>query len=200
MAHLLPVGGDAPQLGRVNAGIARAVAQRLGDRAEIGLGGEAGHRIDRAIDRIRACLDGGEHACGADATGVVRVKVQWQADFLFQGPHQDAGRMRLAQPAHVLDAQDMGAHGLELGRKLQVITQVVLGFLRIREVAGIAEGRLAQSSAAPDRLDSDLHVLGPVQAVEDPEDIDTGLSGLLDKVAHDIVRIVGVAHRVGRAE
>ena len=143
-AHLLPVRRDHAQVRGIDAGVARAVAQRLDDRAEVRLRGEAAHGIHRAIDGIRAGVDGGEHACRGDAAGVVRVEVHRQADLLLQRLHQRVCGARPAQARHVLDAEDVRARRLQLARHLQVVVERVLLLVRVAQVAGVADGRLAQ--------------------------------------------------------
>ena len=99
------------QLVRVEQRIARTESQRLDDGAQIGLGGETRKRVDGAVDRIGARLDGGEHARGRNAAGVMRVEMNGQPDFLLERCDQRGGRARLAQSRHILDGDHVRAHG-----------------------------------------------------------------------------------------
>ena len=78
----------------IDAGIARAEAQRLDDGSEVRLRRQAAHRIDRAIDGVGARIDRREHARRRDAARVVRVEVHRQADLVLQRLHQRVGGAR----------------------------------------------------------------------------------------------------------
>ena len=98
-------------------GVARTVAQRFDDRAQIRLRSEAAHRIHRAVDGVGARIDRREHARRSDAARVVRVEMDRQADLFLQRLDQRERRARLAQPGHVLDAEDVRAGRLQLARE-----------------------------------------------------------------------------------
>jgi hypothetical protein len=72
--HGFPIPRDLRDRIRIETRVARAVAQRRGDRAEIGLRGQAAHRIDRGVDGIDAGFDRGEHARAAVAARIVGVE------------------------------------------------------------------------------------------------------------------------------
>ena len=91
------------------------------------------------------------------------MKVHRQTDFILQRLDQCVGRRRQAQAGHVLDADDVRTGRLETVRQLQVVLQVVLGVLRIVQVAGVAQRRLAQLVGLEHRVDGDAHVLEPVE-------------------------------------
>ena len=58
----------------------------------------------------------------------------------------------------------------------------------------------ASLPASHHRVDRDAHVLDPVEAVEDAEEVHAGLGRAADEIADDIVGIVGVADAVGAAQ
>ena len=90
--------------------VSRSVcAQRLDDRAEAGLRGAARQGVHRRVDRVDPGRGGGEDARGGDAAGVVGVEVDRQADLLLQRLDQREGGGGLAEPRHVLDAEDVRA-------------------------------------------------------------------------------------------
>ena len=109
-----------------------------------------------------------------DAGGVVGVEVDRQADLLAERRDQLPRRRRLEQPGHVLDAEDVGARRLELLGEADVVFQVVLRAARIEDVAGVADGALAELAGVAHRVHRDAHVLDPVEAVEDAEEVDAG--------------------------
>ena len=125
-AHLLPVGGDRHHRVRIDPGVAGRVAQRGGDGAEARLRGEPAHRIHRGIDRVDAGVHRSQHARGGGTAGVVGVEVDGDADLLPERRHQGARGGGLAQPRHVLDAEDVRAGGLELLGQRDVVAEVVL--------------------------------------------------------------------------
>ena len=77
-----------------------------------------------------------------------------------------------------------------------VVGEVVLVARRVGEVARVADGRLEEHPRLEHRVHRDAHVLDPVEAVEDPEEVDAGVGRLGHEVAHHVVRVVGVADRV----
>ena len=107
---------------------------------------------------------------------------------------------RLAEPGHVLDAEDVRAGGLQLAAHLEVVVERVLGFVGRGQVARVADGRFAQLAGLEHGVDGDAHVLHPVERVEHAEHVDAGGRGLLHEGAHHVVRVVGVAHGVRRAQ
>ena len=113
-----------------------------------------------------------QDAGGLAAADVVGVEVDRQADLLAQGLDQPLGRVRLAEPGHVLDGDQVGPALLQLLRHRDVVLQVVLGPGGVEDVAGVADGRLAEGAGLADGLEGDLHVRDPVQRVEDAEQVD----------------------------
>src|SRR6185369_5710940 len=135
--------------------------------AEIRLRGESAHRVERAVDRIGARVDGGQDAGAGDATRIVRVEVDGKPDLASQRLHQRARRARPAYPRHVLDAEDLRAGLLELTRQIYVVAQVPFRARRIEQIASAALRRLAQRPGAAHGVDGDAHVVDAVQRVED---------------------------------
>ena len=113
---------------------------------------------------------------------------------------QDAGGRGLEQPGHVLDAQDVAAGGLQLLGEADIVAERILGAVGVEDVAGVADRTLGELAGLAHGVDRDPHVLDPVQAVEDAEQVHAGIGRLLDEVADDIVGVVGVADAVGAAQ
>ncbi len=57
-----------------------------------------------------------------------------------------------------------------------IVLQVVLRARRIEDVAGVADRRFAELVLFGHGIHRDAHVLDPVQAVEDAEEIDAALA------------------------
>jgi hypothetical protein len=104
---------------------------------------------------------------------------------------------RLQQACHVLDAKDMGAGSFQFLRQIDVVFQIIFRTRTVEHVAGVAEHALAEFSGFLDRIHGNAHVLNPVQAVKDAEEIHAVFGRLVDEELDHIVRIVGVANPVG---
>ena len=87
----------------------------------------------------------------------------------------------------------------ELLGEVDVVLERVLRLFRVGDVAGVADGALHHPVRGPDRVDPELEVIDVVQRVEHAEHVDARESSLLDKRVDDVIRVGGVAHRVGAA-
>ena len=106
----------------------------------------------------------------------------------------------LSRPAMSLMPRMWHAGLLQLLGEADIVVQRVLGAVGIEDVAGVADRALAELAVVAHGVDRDAHVLDPVQAVEDAEQVHAGVGGLLDEVADDVVGVVGVADAVGAAQ
>ena len=153
-AHGFPIVRDFTDGGDVEAGVAVVALQRLDHGADGGLAGVARKRVHRAIDGVDARLGGGEDRGRGDACRVVGVEVDGEAGFFLQRLHQRAGGGGFDEAAHVLEAQDMGAGFLKVFRHFDVVLQVVLGAVRVVDVAGVADRPFEESCRCPGRRPS----------------------------------------------
>ncbi len=197
LAHVLPVVGERLQLLVGEPGVARVAAQRGDQRVQRGLAGEPGHRRQRAVHDVHAVIDRLEVGGDAVARGVVGVEVDGQLYRLAQPIEQHPRGAWPEQAGHVLDAEEVRAHVLDAARQVGVVVEVVLGALLVRDVARVAHGHLGDLSGLPDAADADLHRLEVVERVEDPEDVEACLRRLVDEGLDQVVRVAGVADRVG---
>ena len=94
----------------------------------------------------------------------------------------------------------MAAHCFQLLCLAYIIIQRIFLFVRVQNVAGIADRALNDFPRFQCLLNRHLHVFQPVQAVEDTEHIYAALCGNADKFLNHVVRIVCVANRVGGAQ
>ena len=196
-AHDFPVPRQRLENVEAQARILRGAGQRGHQGAQVRLRGQPAHRVDGAVDRVGAGVDGGQHAGRGDAAGVVGVEVDRQPHLVTQRGDQRAGGQRPAHPGHVLDAQDLGAGLLELPREVDVVPQMPLRPRRIEQIARVAHRGFAERPGLAHGVDGHAHVLHAVHRVEDPEQVDAGLRGLGDEVLHDVVGVAAVADRVG---
>ena len=98
------------------------------------------------------------------------------------------------QSGHILDADRIGAHLLEL----LCVLGVVLG--GVDRSGGVANRRLNVTFLFLGRVDSGLEVSGIVERVEDTQDVDAVGYRLLDKVLDDVVGVMTVAEDILSAE
>ena len=105
----LPIARQRLQASRRDATIPLGMLQRCDDRPHARLRGQPTHRVERSIHRIHPSLNRRQHAGHCCSTGIVRMKVNRQAHFFFQRPHQRLGRLRPADPGHVFDTDDVRA-------------------------------------------------------------------------------------------
>ena len=82
-------------------------------RVEIDLRGSSRKRGHRGIGNVEIGFRRFEDRRRLNARRVVRVEVDRNADFLLERFDELLGRVRFAQPGHVLDGQDVGAHFLQ---------------------------------------------------------------------------------------
>ena len=87
----------------------------------------------------------------------------------------------------------------EFGGQLGVIFEIVFRARRIEDVARIADRRLAEFVLLTHGVHRHPHVLHPVQAVEDTEQVDAAGGCLTDIILHHVVGVVLVSHAVGAA-
>ncbi len=128
------------------------------------------------------------------------MEVDGDGQFFLQRLDQHGGGGGFQEARHVLEPEDMSARGLQLLGHRDIVFQVIFRPGGVEHVAGIADRRLADLVGVDDRVHGDAHVFDPVERVEDAEDVDAGLGRLRDKGLHDVVGVVGIAHRVRGAE
>jgi len=127
------------------------------------LRGQAAYRSHREIDGIDAGAHGGEHGCCPDAAGIVRMKMNRQADFLFERGDEFIDRRRPTHTGHVLDANNMRACLLEFARHANVVGEIVFVRRRRQQITGIANRCFTELARLEHGVECYAHVLDPVQ-------------------------------------
>ena len=117
-----------------------------------------------------------------------------RADRLDERRHE----LRLHEPRHVLDTDDVRARRLDARRELLVVVERVDG--RLAEVARVADADLGDLVRLAHGVDAVLHAVELVEAVEDPEDVHAVLGREVAELLDDVVRVGCVADRVGAAD
>ena len=194
LGHAAEVGSGLHQLGHIQAGVTAGALQGGHHGLGGGLGGAVCQGGQSAVHNVHAGL--GSHQVGhvAGAGGVVGVQVDGHADVLLQLLHQGVRVIGQQQVRHVLDADGVGAHLLQLHGQLDEVVLAVHGAL------GVADGSLHHAAVLLDELHGSFHVAGVVQSVENTHHIDAVFDGLLAEGLHHVVGIVPVAQDVLAAE
>ena len=197
---MFPIGGQLADGSDIKARVAFGVAQGFDDGSEAGLRSATRKCIHRNIHGIDTRIAGSQNRARRRTRGVMGVEMDRQPDLLLEGLDQNLGRRRFHQARHVLQAQHMGPRRLQLLAAGDVVFQVILGAVRVQNIAGIADGAFQNLVGLQHRIHRDAHVFHPVQAVKHPEHIDARDRGLFDKALHHIVRVGGVAHAIRAAQ
>ena len=138
------------------------MCQRRRNRTQIGLRCQAAHGIHGTIDGIATGVDRCQHAGRTHAAGVMRMKMNRQADLIFQRPDQCTCCSRLAHACHIFDADDIHTRTLEFFCHRHVIRQTVFRTRRIERIARIANRAFAQRTSFTHRINGDPHIFDPV--------------------------------------
>ena len=159
-----------------------------------GLGGAAGQRGQGGIDDIHAGL--GRHQVDhvAGAGGVVGVQMDGHLDIGLELLHQGIGVIGQQQVGHVLDADGIRAHLLDLLGQLDEVLLVMHG------ADGVADAAFHPAAGLFDGLHGPLDVAGIIQGVEDAHHVDAVFDGFLAEGVHHVVGIVLVAQQVLAAQ
>ena len=171
-ARRLPIGAELANHRRIEAGVALAVAQGLHDRAEAGLRCRARHGIDGRVDGVDPGFGRREHGRRRYPRRVMRVQMQRQAARLPQGLDEHARAGGPQQARHVLDREDMAAGPFQLLGDADIIVERIFGAIGIENVARVADRALGELAGLAHGIDRDTHVLDPVEAIENAEEID----------------------------
>ena len=200
-AVLLQTGGHAAEVrralvhqlhvqARVVLGALERRAQGLGRR----LAGALGHRAQGGIHDVAARLNRLENGHRAGTGGVVRVQVDRQLGGRLELLDEAVGLIRQQQVGHILDADRIRAHLLDLLGQLEEV------FLGVHRADRVADGDFAVAAVFLGGLDGLLEVAQIVQRIEDADDVNAVLDGLFDELIHHVVRIMLVAENVLAAE
>ena len=131
----------------------------------------------------------------------MRVQVHGKVEPIAEGRDEPLGGRGAEQARHVLDGDDVRAGVDDLVGEPQVVVEGVEVLGGVEQVARVAERHLCNGVAGREhRVDGRSHLRHVVQRVEDPEDVDTGRSGLAHEGVGDLRRIRGVADGVAPAE
>ncbi len=165
------------------------------------MGGGAGQRRRRGVDRVHAGLDGRQVGGQLATRRVVGVQVHRQVEFRTQRGHQLRRGRRAQQPGHVLDGEHVRTGIDDLLGQPQIVVQRVQLLVRVGQISRVAQRHLGDRlPGRPDGLDGRAHLLDVVERVEDAEDVDAGVGGLLHEVLGHLGRVRRVADGVAATQ
>ncbi len=128
------------------------------------------------------------------------MQVDGRLDGFLEGRHQFIGIVGRYQAGHVLDADAVRTHGLQLPGLLYVVVDVVDLTAQARLGQGIAHAALEVLACGLDGRHHDFEVAVVVQGVEGPKDVHAVGGGALDEDFGHVVGVVAVADQVLTAQ
>ena len=146
------------------------------------------------VDNVRACLDTFQISGVRKSRRAVRMKNNRQTNFFLEGFGNIVSLLRSHYARHILNADGGGSHFFHFFRHAYEVLQ------RMNGTGGVTDCAACDSAAFYGFLYRDLYVTRIVKRVEDTDDIDTVFYALLNKLSHDVVRIVFVTQHVLTAE
>ena len=148
------------------------------------------------VDDVHARLDGLEVAHGRHARSEVAVQVDGQLDRRFEGLDHGIGVVGGDQAGHVLDADGVGAHGLQVLGLVDIVVQVVDLAAQTRFGHGVADAALEVLAVLLDLGHHGLEIAVVVEGVEGAEDVHAVFAGAVHEGVGHVVGVVAVAHQV----
>src|SRR5205814_5108701 len=199
-ANRFPIVGALVERVDVELRVARSVTKRRDDGIEIGLAGTAAHGGDGAVGDVDSGIGSFQHGGGVDAAGVMRVKVDRNADFVAESFHQFERGIRFAKSRHILYGQEVGAQFFQLLGHRDVILERIFRAAFVENVAGVANGGFTDGAGFERGIDRDAHVFDGIKRIENAKDVDALGMCFANKFNDEIVGIGSVADSVGAAE
>jgi hypothetical protein len=180
----------------VEAGVAVGAQKAHHQRLDGGMGGPVGIGRHAGIDDVHAGFDGLE--MGHGDMPEVKWLCRWMGGLTacLEGLDDFIGVVGGDQAGHVLDADGIGAHGLQVFGLVDVVVQVVDLAAQARFGHGVADAALEVLAVLLDLGHDGLKVAVVVQGVEGAEDVHAVFTGAVHEGIGHIVGIVAVAHQV----
>ena len=197
LARGSPVVGDSIHVLAGQPRVTIRESQHLNNVIEVWLAGSARKWSHRGVSDIQISFGRFQNRSCLNTSGVVRVEVNRNAHFFLQSLNQRVRGGRFAEAGHVFDGQNVGSHVLKFFGQANVVLEVVLSAVRVRDVAAVTDGRFANRAAFNDRVHRDLHIGRPVKRVEHAEHVDAAGGRFFHEFTDNVVRVVGIADRIG---
>ncbi|CAN4041366.1 DUF1835 domain-containing protein, partial [Dysosmobacter welbionis] len=190
LGHLAEVHGGLAHLVQVQPRIPDGAPEGGHQGFRGGLGGTIGQGAQSRVHNVHPGVGRHEIHHVAGTGGVVGVQVDGDGHRFLQPLDQGVGVHGQQEVGHVLDADHVGSHLLQLPGKLHEV------FLAVDGGDGVAEGGLHHAAVLLGGLDGLLQVPHVVEGVEDPDDVDAVFNALAAEGVHHVIGVVLVAQDV----
>ena len=168
---------------------------------EIRLTSASRHRGNGGIRHIHTGFGRLQNTCCVDATGIVGVEVNRDADCFLERFHQFLRRKRTANARHVLDRKHVRAHFFQLLRELHVIAERIFVTLGVEDIAGVADRAFADRARLLAHGFHRHNQIGRVvKTVENTKDVHAAGGGVPDEAAHNFVGVIRVTDGIAATE
>ena len=174
--------------------------QSVVEGTEAWLTSSTGHCRHSNVDDIDTGLSSGDIGCHPVPRRIVGMQVNRNIKLGLQAADQLIGRLGFEQARHVLNANDLCTSVDQALGHLHVVIKGVFMLIGTQKVTSKAHCPFGNLTGFPNIFNAALHLFKPVKRVKDSEDIDPGLSTMVDKAFQNVVGIVPVANRVGRPQ
>src|SRR5258705_7938288 len=99
------------------------------------------------------------------------MKMNGNIDFLAKGANELKSGVRLAKAGHVFDGQEMRPELFQLLGHGDVIFERIFSAARIENVAGVANGGVADRASFEHSIDSPAHVFSGVERIQNSKGV-----------------------------
>ena len=190
LGHGAEVRGGLAHLVQVQPGVPDGALERGNQRLRSGLGGTVGHGGEGGVHNVHTGIGRHQQHHVAGAGGVVGVEVNGHGHGFLEPLDEGIGIQRQEEIGHVLDADDVRTHLLQLLGQLDEVRLVVDGG------DGVAHGSFHHAAVLFGGADGLLQVAHVVEGVEDADDVDAVFNGLAAEGIHHVVGVVLVAQDI----
>ena len=172
--------------------VVQAADARLAGRTAHGAHGHI-YDVDAGFDCFRVRVD-------AVSACIMRMQMDRQIDSILQFADQTVSRLRFQKTGHILDRNGVCAQCFKLFSHVFVVLDRVFRLCRIIDIACVADGCFSDFIVVAYVLDASFHLLRPVQAVEDTENVNPVFSCKSDELFQTVVRIVLISDCIRSTE
>lgn len=198
--ELRPVGVKSTDVLDVETSVFVSAIKRSNDGVNAGLRGHARQAVSGSINGISTSHGASNHGSDTSTRRVVGVDVDGEVGVLLaDAADKEGGSVGLENTSHILDTKDINVESDKVVNELEIVFKVIL-LVGVKHVTAVANGTLANTAGLLDSLDTNLELVDVVEGIEDTEDIDTVLLGLLDEVLNGIVGQRSVGNTVSATE
>ena len=191
VTHDLEVVGDLLGALVVQIDLVAQLTQRVGQGLGGGLGGAAGEGRNGGVDNVHAGFHGLQVGHEGKTGGGVGVQVDGQlGSGVLDGGNQIVSFLGTHDTGHILDADGGSAHFLQFLHHFHVL------LLGVDGRGGVGQGAGGDGACLYGGFHGDLQVVRIVEGVEDTDDVNAVLHGLLHEELDKVIGVVGVTQNI----